>query len=103
MTPRERGNSTQAPGELVAVEPGHADVEERDFRDEVFGRIEARRAVVGHAGQPSGHRVLIVDDNRDFAASLQTLLLRLGNEVQVAGVRNGTAGGRSMPASTGIW
>ncbi len=32
----------------------------------------------------SGHRILIVDDNRDFAASLAAILRVLGNDVQVA-------------------
>ena len=36
------------------------------------------------AGTVSGHRVLVVDDNRDFAASLALLLTELGNEVRVA-------------------
>jgi DNA-binding response OmpR family regulator len=31
----------------------------------------------------SGHRVLVVDDNRDFAASLAMILRDMGNEVRV--------------------
>jgi CheY-like chemotaxis protein/two-component sensor histidine kinase len=46
----------------------------------------ARRPAEGAdaAGATSGHRVLVVDDNRDFAASLALLLTELGNEVKVA-------------------
>ncbi|MEO8507695.1 MAG: response regulator [Betaproteobacteria bacterium] len=32
----------------------------------------------------SGHRILIVDDNRDFAASLAAILRVMGNDVRVA-------------------
>jgi signal transduction histidine kinase/ActR/RegA family two-component response regulator len=38
----------------------------------------------------SGHRILIVDDNNDFAASLSAILEGLGNEVRVA--NDGEAG-----------
>jgi CheY-like chemotaxis protein len=38
----------------------------------------------------SGHRILIVDDNNDFAASLSVILEGLGNEVRVA--NDGEAG-----------
>ena len=42
--------------------------------------VVAARENVGRGaeGRPSGHRILIVDDNRDFASSLETLLLGLG-------------------------
>jgi signal transduction histidine kinase len=46
-----------------------------------------RTAAPAHAtgaGATSGHRVLVVDDNRDFASSLAMLLTELGNEVRVA-------------------
>ena len=36
------------------------------------------------AGATAGHRVLVVDDNRDFASSLAMLLKELGNEVRIA-------------------
>jgi len=36
------------------------------------------------AAVPRSHRVLIVDDNRDFAESLSTMLATLGHEVRIA-------------------
>ena len=50
----------------------------------------ANLPVVQAAAGPAGHRVLVVDDNRDFADSLATLLQTLGNEVRVA--NDGAAG-----------
>ncbi|MEO8484965.1 MAG: ATP-binding protein [Betaproteobacteria bacterium] len=44
----------------------------------------AKAPPTASAGQVSGHRVLVVDDNRDFAASLAMLLTELGNDVRVA-------------------
>ncbi len=41
-------------------------------------------------GAASGHRILIVDDNVDFAATLATLMTALGNDVRVA--NDGAAG-----------
>jgi CheY-like chemotaxis protein len=51
---------------------------------------DAVAAEVVAFGRPSGHRILIVDDNRDFAASLATLLVGLDNDVRVA--NDGAAG-----------
>jgi CheY-like chemotaxis protein len=41
-------------------------------------------SLAASAGLSSGHRVLVVDDNRDFAASLAVMLEELGNHVRVA-------------------
>jgi CheY-like chemotaxis protein/nitrogen-specific signal transduction histidine kinase len=54
-------------------------------------RLPLARAVQPKAARPapvewgltSGHRILVVDDNRDFAASLAMILRDLGNEVRV--------------------
>jgi signal transduction histidine kinase/ActR/RegA family two-component response regulator len=54
-------------------------------------RLPLARAVQPKAAQPApvewgltgGHRILVVDDNRDFAASLAMILRDLGNEVRV--------------------
>jgi signal transduction histidine kinase/ActR/RegA family two-component response regulator len=47
--------------------------------------LAAREAAhADDAGATSGHRVLVVDDNRDFAASLSMLLTELGNDVRIA-------------------
>jgi CheY-like chemotaxis protein len=51
-------------------------------RDARFDRADQPGGEAG--GVSGGHRVLIVDDNRDFASSLETLLSALGNDVRVA-------------------
>jgi signal transduction histidine kinase/ActR/RegA family two-component response regulator len=49
---------------------------------EVVVEPQAQRPLSGL--RSAGHRVLVVDDNRDFASSLAMLLSELGNEVRVA-------------------
>ena len=47
-------------------------------------RAPAAKAQGAGAGAATGHRVLVVDDNRDFASSLSMLLTSLGNDVRIA-------------------
>ncbi len=58
---------------------------------------EGRREDRLHTAAPAARRILIVDDNRDAAESLGTLLEIRGNEVQVAG------DGPSALAAIGAW
>jgi signal transduction histidine kinase len=46
--------------------------------------VAAQASPPAAGGRTAGHRVLVVDDNRDFASSLAMLLGELGNEVRVA-------------------
>ena len=52
------------------------------LREAVAAAAPAPQHAAG--GRSAGHRVLVVDDNRDFASSLAMLLSELGNEVRVA-------------------
>ena len=54
------------------------------------GQADAPVAPTEHGERASGHRILIVDDNVDFAATLATILTAFGNEVRVA--HDGAAG-----------
>jgi signal transduction histidine kinase/ActR/RegA family two-component response regulator len=49
-----------------------------------FDAVGQLHSLATSAGLSSGHRVLVVDDNRDFAASLAVMLEELGNHVRVA-------------------
>lgn len=45
---------------------------------------QARETITNEASPAAGHRILVVDDNRDAAGSLAMLLQMAGNETHVA-------------------